>query len=391
MTTDTPLRQRFSTVYAYDIYFTHRAFAGDNETVRTIYRMMPEVTGPVRTLVCIDEGLLAARPACMDEIVSYCRHSPTLIDLACEPLILPGGEAAKNGFAVPERVIRGALDAHLCRHSAIWVVGGGAVQDAAGLGVSLFHRGARLFRFPSTVLSQNDSGVGVKNGVNVLGVKNLAGVFSPPWVVVNDLSLLSTLSDRDWCAGIPEAFKVACIRDRDFLHWLISRASELKKRDRSAMERLVPRCAALHADHIVQSGDPFELGSSRPLDFGHWAAHKLETMTGYQLRHGEAVAIGLSIDLLYAGLKGFVTEEEADVVIGALAASGVPVWHEALATKDRTGRYVVLDGIEEFREHLGGVLHVTFPGPIGNRLEVTSIDEPLMVQAIDLLGSRVTG
>jgi 3-dehydroquinate synthase len=105
--------------------------------------------------------------------------------------------------------------------------------------------------------------------------------------------LLESLPDRDWRSGTAEAVKVALIKDRIFFQSIEESAAALMQRDSHAMERLIYRCAQLHLEHI-SGGDPFETGSSRPLDFGHWAAHKLEQLTNYNLRHGEAVAIGIS-------------------------------------------------------------------------------------------------
>jgi 3-dehydroquinate synthase len=201
-------------------------------------------------------------------------------------------------------------------------------------------------------------------------------------LVVNDLDLLNSLTDRDWIAGAAEAFKVALIRDAEFAGWLIEHAAGIPERDQAVMEQLVRRCAALHVQHIATSGDPFEFGSARPLDFGHWSAHKLESLTSFAMRHGEAVAIGLALDLCYAARQEFLPESDARNVISALHRAGLPIWDEWLVAEESGGR-VILAGIEEFREHLGGRLHVTFPCPIGGKREVCELDTPTMLAAID--------
>jgi 3-dehydroquinate synthase len=151
------------------------------------------------------------------------------------------------------------------------------------------------------------------------------------------------------------------------------------------MARLVHSSAELHLAHIATSGDPFELGSARPLDFGHWAAHKLETLTRHELRHGEAVAIGLAQDCAYAYLAGNLAHADLWRVIGVLEAVGLPVWHEAMLANARGGRPAVLDGLEEFREHLGGRLTITLIDRIGSAFEVHELDERLVLQASALL------
>ena len=130
--------------------------------------------------------------------------------------------------------------------------------------------------------------------------------------------------------------------------------------------------------HIATNGDPFEFGSARPLDFGHWAAHKLESLTVNELRHGEAVAVGMSLDLLYAARCGHISADDARSVIGALQRAGLPTWDPTLDLTDPNGRPMVFHGIEEFREHLGGSLHVTLPSPLGAKIEVTSLDENIL-------------
>ena len=177
-------------------------------------------------------------------------------------------------------------------HSYLVAVGGGAVLDAAGVAAASAHRGMRLIRVPTTVLSQDDSAMGVKNGINAFGKKNYLGTFAPPFAVINDSSFLSTLSDRDWRGGATEAVKAALIRDPDLFELLEHHAPALRDRDLAAMVQVIRRSAKLHLQHIATGGDPFEHGSSRPLDFGHWAAHQLEQATNNRLGHGEAVAAG---------------------------------------------------------------------------------------------------
>jgi 3-dehydroquinate synthase len=257
-------------------------------------------------------------------------------------------------------------------------VGGGAFLDAAGFAAALVHRGVRLVRVPTTVLAQNDSSMGVKNGLNLDGSKNFLGTFAPPVAVFCDPLFLRTLSDRDWIAGIAEAFKVAIVRDLPFLDWLVAQVPLLRRRDLKVMEQLVRRCAAQHLAHIESGGDPFEFGLARPLDFGHWAGHKLESLSRHELRHGEAVAIGMALDLHYAAALRFVPWADVRRVVAALLALGLPVWHPALDATDAKGRPVVFDGIDEFREHLGGGLHITLPCPLGCRREIETVDEALL-------------
>ncbi|MBN2452196.1 MAG: 3-dehydroquinate synthase [Lentisphaeria bacterium] len=388
MDADSPhIESLFSVSYGYRVTFTSDVFAPDNPVLADQLRSRAIAGRPVRCLALVDEGLAAATPGLTDRMAAYAEVHADRVLLPLPPVCLPGGEGTKRGLETVLRVVALGVEAGICRQSVVIAVGGGAFLDAVGLGAALLHRGVSLLRLPSTVLSQNDSGIGVKNGVNLHGMKNALGTFAPPLAVINDSRFLRTLSPRDWTAGIAEAFKVAAIRDAGFLDWLENHAEQLAARNMAGMETLIRRCAALHCNHIASSGDPFETGSARPLDFGHWAAHRLETLTDYALRHGEAVAIGIALDLLYAARRGYILHAEALRVIRAMARCGLPVWHAALGACHANGIPAVLDGIEEFRLHLGGRLHVTFPCPLGSRREVTEIDRSLMRDCITELTS----
>ena len=244
--------------------------------------------------------------------------------LVCPPLLIDGGERAKNDMTNVE-MIQGAIHEYgICRHSYVMVIGGGAAIDVVGYAAATAHRGVRLIRVPTTVLSQNDSGIGVKNSVNAFGKKNFLGTFAPPVVVLNDADFLMTLPDRDWRSGISEAIKVALLKDVEFFNFIEKKADRLVDRDMQAMHWLIYRCAQLHIDHIATSGDPFEFGSSRPLDFGHWAAHKLERLSHYTLRHGEAVAIGMALDSTYSYLLDCCPSRTGSVYLDCSQQWGLP-------------------------------------------------------------------
>ncbi len=235
---------------------------------------------------------------------------------------------------------------------------------------------------PTTVLAQNDSGVGVKNAINAFGVKNLLGTFAPPFAVINDSAFLDTLPPRDKLAGIAEAVKVALIRDREFFLWLERNAEALARFAPNALDALIVRCAELHMRQIAHGGDPFERGSARPLDYGHWSAHKLETLTRHELRHGEAVAIGIALDARYSVLAGHLAEGEDERVVRLLRQLGFKLWDAALDLKDEKGKRRVLAGLADFQEHLGGELTVTLLAGIGKGVEVHEIDAARVDEAV---------
>ncbi len=385
MPTPETIRQRFSVPFEYTVSFTRVVFSPQN----TIFRDTvggDDGSGPRRLVFVVEDALMEYYPALGRDITRYCRVHGDVLQLAAPPQVLAGGESLKSTEAVFE--LCALFNRHdMCRHSYACIVGGGAFLDAVGFAAAIVHRGIRQIRFPTTVLAQNDSGVGVKNAVNMFGQKNYIGTFAPPFAVINDFDFLDSLSDRDWAAGVPEAFKVAMIKDAAFFHWLCDRTGRLAARDAGTMEELIRRCAALHLTHIATSGDPFEFGSARPLDFGHWAAHKLEILAEGALRHGEAVAMGILLDTYYAVRQRLISEEVLSAVERAFIELNLPLWHDAMAPAP-DGAYPLLAGIEEFRAHLGGELHITLPNGLGDKIEVSSLDPQIITQGIAWLKQR---
>ncbi|HEY6693093.1 MAG TPA: 3-dehydroquinate synthase [Solirubrobacteraceae bacterium] len=379
--------QEVVVTFRYPVLFTRALFALDNPTLRDVV----QTAGRARLLVVVDEGVAEAHPALVGDVRRYCAAHAGVLDLPAAPLVVPGGEAIKNEPG-PVSHIRAAIDVHsVDRHSYVVAIGGGAVLDAVGYAAATAHRGVRLIRVPTTVLSQDDSAVGVKNGINAFGKKNFVGSFAPPHAVLNDFDLLLTLQDRDWRAGISEAVKVALLKDAPFFEWIEDHAHDLCDRSLPAMAHMVHRSAELHLDHIATSGDPFELGSSRPLDFGHWAAHKLEQLSHNELRHGEAVAVGIALDSTYSYLTGSLRHADWRRIIELFETVELPIWHADMATPGSAGRPAVLAGLEEFREHLGGRLTVMLLERIGSGFEVHELDEAVLLEASDLLRRRIEG
>jgi len=377
--------QNFSVSFDYPVYFTRGVLAEDNDLLARVFDRFDERRRH-RTEVFIDSGVLDCYPEIVKKIeIYFARHADTL-ELVCEPHSVPGGEKAKNARVAAESVMESIADQRLCRQSFVLAIGGGSALDIVGLAASLVHRGVRVIRIPTTVLAQDDSGVGIKTGIDAYGVKNFAGTFAPPFAVLIDYDFLDTLEDRYWIGGISEAYKVAIIRDAEFFKYLHENAAQLRARDSSAIEQVVKRSAILHLEHIAGGGDPFEFGTARPLDFGHWSAHRLEVLSGYEIGHGQAVSIGLALDSYYAYRTDHISEDELHSILTALRETGLPVWSSVLERKGSDGELAVLKGIEEFREHLGGRLNVTLPHPIGARTEVHEIDAEIVKDGIKYLG-----
>jgi 3-dehydroquinate synthase len=374
------LVQRVQITLEYPVVFTRDAFDPANPALADVVgRREPDRRH--RVVAIADGNLVAARPALGDELAGYAARHAARIELVAPLEILPGGEPAKDAGSL-DRLWRRLAELRIDRHSYVLAIGGGAVLDVAGYAAATLHRGVRLIRMPTTVLAQNDAGIGVKNGINAFGAKNMLGTFAPPFAVINDSRFLATLGARDRAAGMAEAVKVALVRDARFFGWLVEHKAALAAFEPAAVEALIRRCAELHLAHIATGGDPYEQGNARPLDFGHWAAHKLEILTGHALRHGEAVAIGMALDARYSVEAGLLGEPDFAVIVELLGALRLPVWHEALRAPE------LLDGLAEFREHLGGELCITLLAAIGRGVDARDVRPAVMQRAITALTER---
>ena len=372
----TTIFQRVVVNYEFPVHFTHDLFAEHHSLLAdTLLGGAEPTADPKRVLAVLDEGFVRHHPSVPEQLGAYfARYSG--LTLVTAPFILTGGEVTKNTLENVTKIQRAVEQYSIDRHSYIIAVGGGAFLDMAGYAAATAHRGVRLVRVPTTVLSQNDSGVGVKNGVNAFGKKNFLGTFAPPYAVLNDLEFLDTLEQRDWLGGLSEAVKVSLLKDAEFFGFLEANADKLRNRDKRAMAHAVTRCAELHLEHIATSGDPFEFGSSRPLDFGHWAAHKLEALTHYTLRHGEAVAVGIALDSTYSYLSGLLSKPDLQRVLNVFHMLNLPTFVPELTDPE------VMRGLGEFREHLGGKLTIMLLEGVGRGVEVHELDETLVQRAI---------
>jgi 3-dehydroquinate synthase len=366
------------------VFFTEDVFAPDNLILRDALADI----APRKTLVMLDDSLASAQPELAEKIQSYFSTHTQQLQLVCPPIIIEGGERAKNSDQFVAEIHSHIDRHHIDRHSYLIAIGGDALLDVAGFAAATAHRGVRHIRIPTTTLSQADSGVGVKNGVNAFGKKNFIGTFAPPFAVINDFNFLATLTPADKRGGYVEAVKVACIRDANFFSELERDAQKLVNFEPDAMRHLIRRCAELHLDHIATGGDPFEIGSARPLDFGHWAAHKLEQLSNFEISHSDAVAIGIALDVVYSKQIGLLGAESATRILHLLEQLGFRLFTDELLNADNSNGLTILSGLEEFREHLGGELTITLLNEIGRGFEVHKMDPQKIVEAIQELRTR---
>ena len=369
------------------LIFTRDVFAENNAILAEL--LTPREAGEnVRVLVFVDAGVQRGFPDITGRIQRWFAVRSDRFALAAPPLVVPGGEAVKNDFHQLEQVWSAINSAGLDRHSYVLVLGGGAVLDMVGFAAATAHRGIQLVRLPTTSLSQGDGGVGVKNGINYFGKKNWLGAFVVPHAIVNDFAFLHALPERARRCGLIEAVKVALIRDARFFEFIAERVDALARFEQEPFEAVIRESARQHVEHIATAGDPFEHGSARPLDFGHWAAHKLEQLSEFRVSHGEAVAVGIAMDVIYARRTGLLAEPIAERILNVIQRLGFELFAPVREIRRPTGPQDMLDGLEEFREHLGGRLSIPMITAPGQRLEIHEINGPVVKAAFDELLAR---
>lgn len=366
----------FSVPFTHRVRFTRDVLGDDRSVLAELLEASESQTARVQ--FWLDENLSAAIPDLRRRIEAFLATASPQVESAGNIQTVPGGESVKNDIHILERMLKVMNHANLDRRSYVVVIGGGAVLDAVGFATAIAHRGIRLIRLPTTTLAQADSGIGVKNSVNLFDKKNWLGTFAVPWAVINDATLLESLPDRDFVNGFSEAVKVALLKDADFFRTICRTAGRIRARSADVSQPVIRRSAELHLDHITRGGDPFEALEARPLDFGHWSAHRLEVMSDYKLRHGEAVAIGVAIDSVYSSMVHGFPEKDATCVLECLRSLGMILDHPCLKDHD-----TLFAGLEEFRQHLGGRLTLTMLRGVGEPINVHRVDNTRMRQAIE--------
>ncbi len=282
--------------------------------------------------------------------------------------IIPGGEKCKDGLEWVGRVAKLCFDHGVNRHGAVIAIGGGAVLDAVGFGAAIAHRGVRLIRVPTTTLAQDDSAMGVKCGVNMYNQKNALGCFAVPWAILCDEQFLTTLSIEHWLGGFSEVVKIALLKDGLLFEQIESNAKSITARDMKVAAPILRRSAWLHREHILNGGDPFEVGTARPLDHGHWSAHRLEVLSKFTVAHGHAVSIGIALDACLAVEMRLLEAKVAARIIRLLRSLELPAWHPMLQSRQE-----IVAGLEQFRQHLGGNFAIPLLSAIGKSHDVTHI------------------
>ncbi|HWY60891.1 MAG TPA: 3-dehydroquinate synthase [Rhizomicrobium sp.] len=243
--------------------------------------------------------------------------------LDARPIVMPPGEGSKS-FAGLETLTNQLLDMEIDRGGLIVAFGGGVIGDLTGFAAGVLKRGVAFAQIPTTLLSQVDSSVGGKTGINTAQGKNLIGVFHQPRLVIADVGLLSTLSRRELLAGYAEVAKYGALGDAAFFQWLEDNGPLALSGDNAAMVHAVAHSCQMKAGIVAR--DERESGERALLNLGHTFGHALEAMTGYSSRllHGEGIAIGVALAFRLSVRLGLAPMADAERFVRHLKAVGLP-------------------------------------------------------------------
>ncbi len=212
------------------------------------------------------------------------------------------------------------------RDSTLVSVGGGITGDVAAFAASVYMRGIKLIQVPTTLLAMVDSSVGGKTAVNFKGIKNNIGSFYQPDMVLIDSNFLDSLTDKEYLNGLVESIKIAAIRDKEFFEYINANKSSILKRSKAIMEYIIAESCRLKAEIVEQ--DEKEAGIRKLLNFGHTAAHGIESDSNYKIHHGFAVALGMIYESKYALQNGYTDKETYEAVYGLLKSLKYPTHYE---------------------------------------------------------------
>lgn len=306
-------------------------------------------------------------PMYLDNIV---RH---YVDHIVKRIILPDGEQYKS-IAYLERIITGLLENKFNRNCCLVALGGGVIGDITGFAAACYQRGIDFIQVPTTLLAQVDASVGGKTAVNHPLGKNMIGAFHQPVAVIADTSVLKSLPEREFVAGMAEIIKYGLIKDRKFLDWLDDNIETLLNRDHDALAYAI-ECSCANKVQIVEK-DEREAGLRAILNFGHTFGHAIETALEYKhWLHGEAVACGMLIAAELSRASGWLTMQDVDRIRRMLERTGLPVRLPSGVTAERLLELMAVD-----KKTKDGKIHLILLKRIGEAIVTPNYDQTKLVR-----------
>lgn len=283
-------------------------------------------------------------------------------------VILPDGEAYKN-MEVMQTILTTMLEQRCDRQVTVIALGGGVVGDITGFAAACYQRGVHFIQIPTTLLSQVDSSVGGKTGVNHPLGKNMIGAFHQPQVVLIDINTLDTLDDRQFSAGMAEVIKYGLLWDHTFLQWLDDNMSALMQRDKTLITQAIHRSCDIKAEVVAE--DERESGVRALLNLGHTFGHAIENAMGYgEWLHGEAVSVGMLMAAQLSAKMGWLTEEDVAYTRALLRKANLPVEPPQNMTAERFMDIMAID-----KKVQNGVLRLVLMTSLGKAVVTSDFDQ----------------
>ena len=292
-------------------------------------------------------------------------------------VILADGEQHKN-METMQSILTQMLEQQCDRKSTVIALGGGVVGDITGFAAACYQRGINFIQIPTTLLSQVDSSVGGKTGVNHPLGKNMIGAFYQPQVVLIDIETLDTLDDRQFSAGMSEVIKYGLLRDRDFLDWLHNNMSDLMQRDKSLLMKAIHHSCEIKAEVVAE--DEHESGVRALLNLGHTFGHAIETAMGYgNWLHGEAIAAGMVMAAELSQHMGWLSAKDVAYTRSIFKQANLPTKPPTEITQRQFNDIMAVD-----KKVLDGVMRLVLMKQLGKAVVTSKFD----YQALQALLSR---
>ena len=293
-----------------------------------------------------------------------------------ECLVLPDGERFKN-LETLNLVFDCLLKHRFSRDCTLIALGGGVIGDITGFAAASYQRGVSFVQVPTTLLSQVDSSVGGKTGVNHALGKNMIGAFHQPLAVIADTSTLDSLADRELRAGISEVIKYSLICDQQFFTWLEQQMDALLNRDASALSYAIRRSCEIKAE--IVSDDELEVGKRALLNLGHTFGHAIENSLGYgHWLHGEAVAVGMNIATNLSARCKWLSETQSQRIENLLRKAGLPINLPSGVSSDLLFDLMKLD-----KKVIGGALRLILLKDLGEAHITSDVDPSMVLQTLN--------
>lgn len=328
----------------------------------------------VTTLGIKNKKLCIVTDSTVDKL--YLEQVAAILSSCCLEVIsfsFPAGEANKN-LSTVQKLYKELILARFDRGDMLVALGGGVVGDLCGFAAATYLRGIDFIQIPTTLLSQVDSGIGGKTGVDFDAYKNMVGAFHMPRLVYTNISTLLTLPDNQFAAGMGEVIKHGLIKDRTYYEWILLNTNKIKDRDLTICQEMVVGSNLIKKEVVEQ--DPTEKGERMLLNFGHTLGHAIEKLKDFKLLHGECVALGALAAMRISNLRGLIPSEETDQLRSALKNFLIPVTVSGLSTT------TVIEATKNDKKMESGLIKFVLLQEIGNAYIDRTVSKEEMEQAL---------